>query len=168
MVIRQGVKQPGALTVDLKVTFGRPGQLAVSDFPPEGSNDMPTIQRIDHLVLTVCSIEATCSFYEHVLGFQRHDVESQPVALLFGDCKINVHAANHTFEPKADDPRPGAGDFCLVTTDDIDDWVVRVIQSGVAVEVGPVEREGASGPMTSIYFRDPDRNLFEVSRYNRL
>ena len=127
---------------------------------------MPSINRIDHLVLTVASLEETCMFYETVLGFKRHEAAGQPTALAFGDCKINAHAADHTFEPKAVHPTPGAGDFCLITTDSIDDWIAQLARHGVSVETGPLEREGAKGAMTSIYFRDPDRNLIEVSRYD--
>jgi catechol 2,3-dioxygenase-like lactoylglutathione lyase family enzyme len=80
--------------------------------------------------------------------------------------KINVHEVNRTFEPKAALPTPGAGDFCFVTQ-----WQIEVVQAhlqacDVAIELGPVERDGAEGKMTSVYFRDPDGNLVEVSRYN--
>ncbi len=126
---------------------------------------MPTIDRIDHFVLTVASLDATCAFYETVLGFTRHDVLYKPTALTFGGQKINVHQADRTFEPKAVHPTPGAGDFCLVTTDSMDDWQAHLARHDIAVEVGPVARNGAQGPMTSLYFRDPDRNLVEVSRY---
>lgn len=127
---------------------------------------MPTIDRIDHFVLTVASLDATCAFYETVLGFTRHDVPDKPTALTFGGQKINVHQADRTFEPKAVHPTPGAGDFCLVTTDRIDDWQAHLARHDIAIEVGPVARNGAQGPMTSLYFRDPDRNLVEISRYH--
>lgn len=126
---------------------------------------MPTIDRIDHFVLTVASLDATCAFYEAVLGFTRHDVPDKPTALTFGRQKINVHQSDRTFEPKAVHPTPGAGDFCLITKDDIEDWLAHLARHDVAIEVGPVARNGAQGPMTSLYFRDPDRNLVEVSRY---
>lgn len=123
------------------------------------------IDRIDHFVLTVRSLAATCAFYQRVLGFERLDTPGRPTALRFGRQKINVHEAGRTFEPKAAAPTPGAGDFCLVTTTPIDHVVAHLSACGVAIEVGPVGRDGAEGPMDSVYFRDPDANLVEVSRY---
>ena len=123
------------------------------------------IDRIDHLVLTVASLDATCDFYSRVLGFKRVDSPGEPTALTFGDCKINIHQAEHTFEPKALQPTPGAGDFCLVTTASLDEVLIGLAANGVTVEEGPVPRTGARGAMTSLYFRDPDGNLVEVSRY---
>jgi catechol 2,3-dioxygenase-like lactoylglutathione lyase family enzyme len=123
------------------------------------------INRIDHFVLTVASIDATCRFYERVLGFERADVAGR-TALKFGTQKINLHEVDHTFEPKAASPTPGSGDFCLIATSPIAEIEAHLKSCGVAVEVGPVERLGALGPMTSLYFRDPDANLVEVSRYH--
>ena len=70
------------------------------------------IDRIDHFVLTVASLDTTCEFYARVLGFERVDAEGKPTALKFGNQKINVHQVDRTFEPKAATPTPGAGDFC--------------------------------------------------------
>jgi catechol 2,3-dioxygenase-like lactoylglutathione lyase family enzyme len=123
------------------------------------------IDRIDHFVLTVASIDETCDFYQRVLGFVRHSPEGKPTSLSFGHQKINVHQASRTFDPKARRPTPGAADFCLVTPDPIDAVVEHLGQCGVTVEKGPIERTGAVGPMISVYFRDPDGNLVEVSRY---
>jgi catechol 2,3-dioxygenase-like lactoylglutathione lyase family enzyme len=120
---------------------------------------------IDHFVLTVRSLEATCAFYQRVLGFRRVDAAGLPTALVFGQHKINVHEAGHNFEPKAKAAMPGAGDFCLVTDRPIAEVQAHLEACGVAVEVGPVGRTGAMGPMTSVYFRDPDGNLVEVSEY---
>ena len=124
------------------------------------------ISRIDHFVLTVRSLDETCAFYERVLGFRRVDAAGLPTALVFGQQKINVHEAGHTFEPKAKVATPGAGDFCLVTDRPIAKLQAHLQTCGVAVEVGPVRRTGAMGPMTSVYFRDPDGNLVEVSEYD--
>ncbi len=124
------------------------------------------IDRIDHFVLTVRELETTLAFYERVLGFARDIGAGRPAALTFGRQKINVHEAGHTFEPKAAHPTPGAGDFCLITRQPIEDVVAHLSACGVAVDLGPVARTGAQGPMTSIYFRDPDANLIEVSRYD--
>ena len=128
---------------------------------------MTMISHIDHLVLTVRSLDATCRFYKRVLGFTRVDTPGQPTALTFGRQKINLHEVGRTFEPKAATPMPGSGDFCLITESMIDDVRARLEASGVAVELGPVKRTGAQGMMTSLYFRDPDGNLVEVSEYDR-
>ncbi len=124
------------------------------------------IERIDHFVLTVASLDRTCEFYERVLGFRRDDVEGKPTALKFGRQKISVHQVHHTFNPKARVPTPGSGDFCLITSDSVEATLAHLNACGVSVEEGPVERNGAEGPMTSVYFRDPDGNLVEISRYH--
>jgi catechol 2,3-dioxygenase-like lactoylglutathione lyase family enzyme len=123
------------------------------------------IAGIDHVVLTVASLEATCAFYQRVLGFERIDRPGLPTSLAFGNQKINVHEAGRTFEPKAMAPTPGSGDFCLITDRRISEVCARLEANGVAVELGPVERVGARGAMMSVYFRDPDGNLVEVSEY---
>ncbi|MET3583396.1 catechol 2,3-dioxygenase-like lactoylglutathione lyase family enzyme [Mesorhizobium robiniae] len=125
------------------------------------------IAGIDHFVLTVRSVDDTCAFYQRVLGFKRVDTPNLPTALLFGTQKINVHEAGHTFEPKAKTPTPGSADFCLVAARPLGEICASLEANGVAVEVGPVERIGARGPMMSVYFRDPDDNLVEVSEYSR-
>jgi catechol 2,3-dioxygenase-like lactoylglutathione lyase family enzyme len=124
------------------------------------------ISHIDHLVLTVQSLDATCAFYQRALGFERVDARGKPTGLHFGTCKINVHQADHTFEPKAMAPTRGAGDFCLVTEGDLAEVERRLRAARITIEVGPVARTGARGAMTSVYFRDPDGNLVEVSRYD--
>ena len=123
------------------------------------------ITRIDHFVLTVRSLEATCAFYVRVLGMRRVDSPGRPTALLFGRQKINLHESGRGFEPKAARPTEGAGDFCLITERPIAAVEAHLAACGVAVERGPVERLGALGPMISLYFRDPDGNLVEVSEY---
>jgi len=120
---------------------------------------------IDHFVLTVRSLEATCQFYETVLKMERISEPGKPTALKFGDQKINLHEVGNTFEPKAALPTPGSADFCLLTVFPMDHVHRRLIDKGVTIESGPVERIGAQGPMLSIYFRDPDNNLVEISRY---
>jgi catechol 2,3-dioxygenase-like lactoylglutathione lyase family enzyme len=123
------------------------------------------ISHIDHFVLTVRSLEATCAFYERVLGFRRIDTPGKPTALAFGKQKINVHEVGRTFEPKAKAPTSGSADFCLITDRPLQEFHDHLEACGVAVEVGPVAREGAQGAMISVYFRDPDGNLVEVSEY---
>src|SRR6478735_5336867 len=125
----------------------------------------PVIATIDHLVLTVASVDATCAFYERALGMRRIDTPGRPTALAFGGHKINLHHTDRTFEPKAAHPAPGAGDFCLVAAVPLAEVERRLAAAGVAVELGPVPRDGARGRMTSLYFRDPDGNLVEVAEY---
>ncbi|HZZ63381.1 MAG TPA: VOC family protein [Roseiarcus sp.] len=126
----------------------------------------PVIESIDHFVITVADLEATLAFYESALGLEILRSPGRPAALAFGSQKINVHQADHTFEPKASKPTAGAADFCLVTGRTLDEVAQRLREHGAEVELGPVERSGARGRMTSIYFRDPDGNLIEVSEYS--
>jgi catechol 2,3-dioxygenase-like lactoylglutathione lyase family enzyme len=125
------------------------------------------IDRIDHFVLTVRDLAASLSFYERVLGARILPPAGGrgPTAVGFGRQKINIHVAGKEFEPKAQTPTVGAGDFCLITEAAIEDVLRHLERCGVAVEVGPVPRHGALGPMTSVYFRDPDGNLVEVAQY---
>lgn len=125
----------------------------------------PQIEHLDHFVLTVIDIDATCRFYERVLGMKRIEFGAGRVALAFGRQKINLHRAGHEFEPKARQALPGAGDFCLIAATPIDALVEHLATCGVRIEEGPVGRTGACGPIRSIYFRDPDGNLVEVSNY---
>jgi catechol 2,3-dioxygenase-like lactoylglutathione lyase family enzyme len=123
------------------------------------------IDRIDHLVITVRSVGETCSFYERVLGFERKSVPDKPTALHFGSCKISVHQTDRTFEPKAAAPTVGSADFCLITAWSLDHVTRRLEAENVPIELGPVDRDGAHGPIRSLYFRDPDGNLVEVGTY---
>jgi catechol 2,3-dioxygenase-like lactoylglutathione lyase family enzyme len=125
------------------------------------------IDRLDHLVLTVADLDATVAFYTGVLGMTEVTFKGGRKALVFGRCKINLHQAGHEFEPKARRPVPGSADLCLITTDTLDEVQEDLARAGVPVEEGPVERTGAAGPILSVYFRDPDGNLIEVSRYLR-
>ena len=123
------------------------------------------VDRLDHLVLTVASIEAAVEFYTRVLGMEAVIFGSGRTALSFGTSKINLHQAGKEFEPKALHPTPGSADVCLIVEDDITDVLAELAATGVAVEEGPVERTGAAGPIISCYLRDPDRNLIELSNY---
>ena len=122
------------------------------------------IERLDHLVLTVRDLDATCRFYARVLGMRVETVEGR-TAVHFGRQKMNLHRAGHEFEPKAKHPTPGGGDFCLITTTPLAEVVHHVEACGVKIELGPVPRSGAIGQMSSIYFRDPDDNLVEIANY---
>jgi catechol 2,3-dioxygenase-like lactoylglutathione lyase family enzyme len=125
------------------------------------------IDRVDHFVLTVTDLAASLRFYERVLGARIVPPQKGqgPTAVAFGRQKINLHVRGHEFEPKATVPTVGAGDFCLITEAPITTVVEHLGECGVAIEVGPVPRIGALGPMTSVYFRDPDGNLVEVAKY---
>ena len=123
------------------------------------------IDRLDHLVLTVESIEATVEFYTRVLGMEVMTFGPGRTALTFGASKINLHEAGKEFEPKALRPTPGSADVCLIVDNSIADALVELATAGVPVEEGPVERTGATGPIVSCYLRDPDQNLVELSNY---
>jgi catechol 2,3-dioxygenase-like lactoylglutathione lyase family enzyme len=125
------------------------------------------IERLDHLVLTVASIPVSIDFYTRVLGFEAVEANGR-WALKFGQQKINLHQADHTVEPKAAHPTRGSGDLCFITDAPTEQTLAHLQAAGVAIEEGPVERNGALGRMTSFYFRDPDGNLLEVSKYPNL
>ncbi|WP_092496496.1 VOC family protein [Faunimonas pinastri] len=120
--------------------------------------------RFDHLVLTVADIDRTVAFYSDALGMEA-ETRNGRTALKFGRQKINLHQRGHEFEPRALRPTPGSGDFCLIATTPLADVVAHLQDRGVAVELGPVDREGALGPMQSVYVRDPDTNLVEIAVY---
>ena len=123
------------------------------------------MDRLDHFVLTVRNIETTCTFYSNVLGMEVVTFENGRKALSFGSQKINLHEAGKEFEPKAYRPTPGSADLCFTTTAPIDEVLKRLQLSKVRILEGPVKRSGALGQMISVYFRDPDLNLIEVSNY---
>jgi len=123
------------------------------------------IDRIDHIVLTVADIAATCEFYERVLGMRAVTFGSGRTALAFGRQKINLHQHGEEFEPKALAPTPGSADLCVIASTPLADVAAHLRECGVEVIEGPVARTGATGAMVSLYFRDPDGNLIEVSNY---
>ena len=123
------------------------------------------IARIDHVVLTVADVEATCAFYARALGMEVVAFAGGRKALRFGSHKINLHPAGREYEPKARRPTPGSADLCLIAETPLDEAVAHLAAQGVAIELGPVERDGALGAIRSVYFRDPDGNLVEVSEY---
>ena len=125
------------------------------------------VNHLDHLVLTVKDIEASVSFYTSVLGMAETTFGDGRKALVFGSSKINLHQAGHEFEPKAAAPTPGSAGLCLIVEDDLDSVLAQLARAGVPVEVGPVRRTGAAGEIISVYVRDPDRNLIELSNYVR-
>ncbi len=123
------------------------------------------IDRLDHLVLTVRDVEAALRFYESVLGMRRESFGEGRVALHFGRQKINVHPHPTPVDIVAKDPRPGTADLCFIAQTPLETVIAHLEASGVEIELGPIERTGAQGPIASVYFRDPDGNLIEVSNY---
>ncbi len=123
------------------------------------------IDRIDHVVLTVDDVERTIAFYVDVLGMTEVSFGSGRKALTFGSSKLNLHQRGREFEPKAAKPTPGSADLCLIANEPLEAVMADLAARGVAIEEGPVSRTGARGPITSVYIRDPDRNLIELSNY---
>jgi catechol 2,3-dioxygenase-like lactoylglutathione lyase family enzyme len=123
------------------------------------------VNRFDHVVLTVASIDTTVDFYTRVLGMTAVAFGGGRTALRFGTSKINLHQAGQEFEPKADRPTPGSMDLCFIVDDPIEDVMAQLTAAGLAIEEGPVPRTGATGDIISCYLRDPDGNLIELSNY---
>ena len=121
------------------------------------------ILQLDHLVLTVRDIDATCRFYADHLGMEVITFGDNRKALRFGNQKINLHQLGHEFEPRAAKPTCGAADLCFLSDTPLEDIMVKLQQAGIEVLEGPVQRTGASGPIISIYLRDPDDDLIEIS-----
>jgi catechol 2,3-dioxygenase-like lactoylglutathione lyase family enzyme len=125
------------------------------------------LDRLDHLVLTVADIARTVEFYTRVLGMQAETFRpadgSTRHALLFGKQKINLHQSGAEFDPKAAHPAPGTADLCFLSKAPLDGWQDHLGKMGVKIEAGPVRRTGAQGPILSLYLRDPDCNLIEIS-----
>jgi len=120
------------------------------------------IVALDHLVLTVKDVNATVGFYVSVLGMEEVVFAGGRRALRFGSQKINLHPAGREFEPKAEWPTPGSADLCFLV-ESLDDVIARLSEADIPIEEGPVSRSGAVGPLRSIYLRDPDGNLLELS-----
>ena len=123
------------------------------------------IDRLDHLVLTVADVGRTVEFYERVLGMRTVTFAGGRRALRFGNAKINLHQAGQEFEPKAARPVPGSADICLISSDPLPSVCSQLTSHGVGIEEGPVARTGATGAISSVYIRDPDGNLIEISNY---
>ncbi|MBU3554114.1 VOC family protein [Polynucleobacter sp. UB-Piko-W3] len=127
------------------------------------------IDRIDHIVLTVTDIEVTTQYYEKVFGFEREffkGPEGQPrYALRFGHLKINLQDRDTETPTKARVPTIGSGDFCLIASVPLDEFIEHLNKNEIPIDVGPVPRRGALGPIRSVYLRDPDGNLVEVAEY---
>ncbi len=120
------------------------------------------IRNLDHLVLTVKSLDLTLAFYK-ALGMEEVTFGNNRKALIFGSQKINLHEAGHEFEPKAQTPIPGSADLCFIVDTPLDEVMIELEESGIDIIEGPVDRTGAVSQIRSVYVRDPDRNLIELS-----
>ena len=122
-----------------------------------------TLEKLDHLVLPVSDIDAIATFYTTYLGMEKRIFGDDRVALHFGDQKINLHPAGWDYEPKARVSTPGSADLCFIVSERVESLQAKLVQLGVEIIEGPVVRTGATGPLRSIYIRDPDGNLIELS-----
>ena len=123
------------------------------------------IERLDHLVLTVADIERTCDFYRRVLGMEVVHFGEARTALRFGQQKITLHSASNIPGLVADKPTPGSGDLCFITKTPLAEVNAHLEECGIPVVAGPGPRAGAIGTIQSVYIRDPDQNLVEISNY---
>jgi catechol 2,3-dioxygenase-like lactoylglutathione lyase family enzyme len=121
------------------------------------------IDHLDHLVLTTTNLDATVHFYTEVLGMRLEQFGNGRYALKFGQQKINLHVKGREFEPKANTPVPGALDLCFIAAIPLDQVIERLATAQVPIVEGPVMRTGATGKIRSVYVRDPDLNLIEIS-----
>jgi enamine deaminase RidA (YjgF/YER057c/UK114 family)/catechol 2,3-dioxygenase-like lactoylglutathione lyase family enzyme len=154
--------QTEAMKIEIKVT-AKKGISAAAAAPASGIS----IDRLDHLVLTCADLDATATWYERTLGMTREVFGPEKrVALKYGAQKINLHQAGREFSPRARIALPGSADLCFITTAKPEAVLAHLAALGVTVEEGPVAKTGATGPITSVYMRDPDGNLIEVSSYD--
>jgi catechol 2,3-dioxygenase-like lactoylglutathione lyase family enzyme len=121
------------------------------------------ITSLDHLVLTVADIDKTCDFYSNIMGMHVARFGAGRTALHFGTQKINLHQRGQEFDPKAMAPTAGSADLCFLTNAPLAAVTAHLHHCGIAIVEGPVRRTGATGPIISVYIRDPDQNLIEIS-----
>lgn len=127
---------------------------------------MISIDRVDHLVLTVADVETAVEFYRDVLGMEPVEFPGDRRAVRFGAQTIKLHAASELVEPTATHPVPGSANLCFITSQALADVQEHLRTNEVRIEEGPVGRTGSRGPITSLYLRDPDGNLIEIARYD--
>ncbi len=123
------------------------------------------IERLDHLVLTVKDIQITVNFYVDVLGMKKEIFKDNRIALKFGNQKINLHELGNEFNPKAHNVQEGSADLCFISSIPLEEVIVHLKELNIIIEEGIVSRTGALGNIKSIYLRDPDKNLIEISNY---
>jgi catechol 2,3-dioxygenase-like lactoylglutathione lyase family enzyme len=127
---------------------------------------MISIDRVDHLVLTVADVDRAVEFYEQILGMTPVTFPGDRCAVSFGHQTIKLHAASELVEPTATHPVPGSANLCFITGNALAEVQEHLRANDVRIEEGPVSRIGANGPITSLYLRDPDGNLIEIARYD--
>ncbi len=121
------------------------------------------IDHLDHIVLTTARTEQCIDFYTRVLGMKFERFGQDRMALKFGNQKINLHEKGREFEPKATVALPGTLDICIISAVPLKDVIARLAACNVPIIEGPVMKTGAQGPIRSVYVRDPDGNLIEIS-----
>jgi catechol 2,3-dioxygenase-like lactoylglutathione lyase family enzyme len=121
------------------------------------------IDRLDHLVLTVRDMDATCAFYSRVLGMERRMFGDNRTALYFGRQKLNLHDAANPVDPNVRHAAPGSSDLCFITETPMADVIAHLEAEGISIITGPGERSGATGTLNSVYIYDPDENLIEIA-----
>ncbi len=161
---RSALRSLGAGMVTLAAGSTPGGRAA--DTPAAVPAKTPVVlDRFDHVVLTVADVEKTCEFYARAVGMQVQTFGGGRKALVFGRQKLNLHQLGKEIDPKAKRPTPGSADLCFIATTPVEDVIAHLKAVGVKIEDGPVPRTGAMGPIRSVYFRDPDENLIEISNY---
>jgi len=127
------------------------------------------LEKIDHVVITVKNLRKTIDFYTNILGMKLEEFSSSldndqiRYAVSFGSQKINIHEEKKPIKPNALNPSSGSMDICFISKNKINDWVHHLVKKGINIEIGPERKTGALGPILSIYIRDPDFNLIEIS-----
>ena len=127
------------------------------------------LEKIDHVVITVKNLKKTINFYTNILGMKLEKFSSSldnnqiRYAVSFGSQKINIHEEKKPIKPNALNPSSGSMDICFISKNKINDWVHHLVKKGINIEIGPEKKTGALGPILSIYIRDPDFNLIEIS-----
>ena len=127
------------------------------------------LEKIDHVVITVKDLKKTIDFYTNILGMKLEKFSSSlddnqfRYAVSFGSQKINIHEEIKPIKPNALNPSSGSMDICFISKNKINDWVHHLVEKGINIEIGPEKKSGALGPILSIYIRDPDFNLIEIS-----
>ena len=127
------------------------------------------LEKIDHVVITVKDLNKTIDFYTNILGMKLEEFSSSlddnqiRYAVSLGSQKINIHEEKKPIKPNALNPSSGSMDICFISKNKINDWVHHLVKKGINIEIGPERKTGALGPILSIYIRDPDFNLIEIS-----
>ena len=121
------------------------------------------VSKLDHFIITANNLEKTIDFYSRILGMEQQTYSDGRKALIFGDQKINLHEAGKEFKPHAQNPLPGSADLCFITRTPMQQVISHLTTCNVSIIEGPLEKSGASGPLFSIYIRDPDNNLIEIA-----